>query len=410
MIVTAELIQNLGTQKFIPIVRQDTDKPTLPKFMGARFYINLSQESTYATEYDLLIRELHKVPAVPKPPLGKNPFAKQPSGAETPSVTSGTIPLKDLSVEGKEIISIYDTAIEIARQGDLVAWRRLVKEAQYNLPIPLQKWREERKLDDIRDENDLAPMMDEAVAIYAKLFVVSLAGIQSGRERFVDQRAVIDELASPPGWKRVGNDTIFSIPRGLIFAFQALYGATSLDTNQLELAIQLALTRITEREEAKHYPLIYNHGLIGWPPSLGRKVKTAWTWLVQAGERWPWIPHIFVKDEDYRVALHAYYMSLSILELALDIQAGHAEALAAGDLTLDVPVSFLHDEAMFNKAYQRLQRGNPKKLWETLGVSTDDMKKYWPVWAGASGRWLTSVYGLWAEVPTAYRAFFEDLP
>jgi hypothetical protein len=39
MIVTAELVQNLGTQKFIPVVRQDTDKPSLPEFnLGGRSF------------------------------------------------------------------------------------------------------------------------------------------------------------------------------------------------------------------------------------------------------------------------------------------------------------------------------------------------------------------------------------
>jgi len=409
MIVTAELIQNLGTQKFIPIIRQDTEKPILPKFMGARFYINLSQESTFAEGYDRLIRELHKVPAVPKPPLGKNPFAKQPSGVETPTDTDTSVPLKDLSIDGKEVSSIYDTALEIARQGDLVAWRRLVKEVRHNLPIPLQKWREERKLNDIRDEKDLPQIMDEAVAIYARLFAVSLAGIQSGREKFVDQRAVIDELASPPGWKGGVYAPIVRIPRGLVFAFQALYGATSLDTNQLELMVPLALMKIAERGEVKPYPLIYNHDVIGWPESLGHNCKSAWAWLVEAGKRWPWLPHVFADDEDYKVALHAYYMSLSILELAMDIQAGHGEALRAGSLRLDVPVCFLYDEAIFLRACQHLMRSNPKMLWESQGVSMADMKKFWPIWVGAAERWLPSVYGIWDEVPMAYRKFFEDL-
>src|SRR5262249_5004701 len=82
MIVTAELVENLGTQKFIPVIRQRGDKPILPKFLGARFYVNFSEGQNFDVEYENLLRELHKQPATSKPPLGKNPFAQQPSGKE----------------------------------------------------------------------------------------------------------------------------------------------------------------------------------------------------------------------------------------------------------------------------------------------------------------------------------------
>ncbi|NIM12247.1 MAG: TIR domain-containing protein [Candidatus Aminicenantes bacterium] len=42
MIVTAELVRDLGTQKFIPIIKQKSKEPTLPKFLGARLYIGLT--------------------------------------------------------------------------------------------------------------------------------------------------------------------------------------------------------------------------------------------------------------------------------------------------------------------------------------------------------------------------------
>jgi len=411
MIVTAELIQNLGTQKFIPIVRQGEGEHTLPAFMGARFYVNLGPGSDFEAQYDLLIRELHKEPIGPKPPLGKNPFAKQPSGTETPSAPSGVVPLADLLVDERDTIKIYDTALEVARQGDLVAWRRLIKLVRSKRAISLQSWREERKLDEIRDPSAMPPIMDEAVSLYVPIFEVSLAGIQSGRDKFRDQRAVIDELMSPRGWVSKGNSAVDSIPGGLVFAFQALYGAACLDTNQLEIAIQLGLTRIAYSDGRSPSNLIHMHGLIGWPPALGKNSRGAWDWLMKAAQRWPWLLPVFINEEDYQVALTAYYMALSILELALIIQAGEGDLLLKQDIiSLDVPPCFLYnDEVIFTKAYRHLLRSNPKVLWESLGISIDAMKKYWPIWVGASKTWVANVYDMWFEVPQIYSRFLEAI-
>ena len=103
MIVTGELIRDLGTSKFIPVVRQKigaSDDPILPKFMNTRFYVNLGTEKEFSEKFEELLRELHKVPKKRKPPIGKNPFAvesNQGSGnaASTPSIK--VTPIKNFS-------------------------------------------------------------------------------------------------------------------------------------------------------------------------------------------------------------------------------------------------------------------------------------------------------------------------
>lgn len=79
MIVTGELIRDLGSSKFIPIVRQKGKVPILPKSMSTRYYVNLSEGQNFNKQFDQLLRALHQVPANLKPPLGKNPFAKKTS-------------------------------------------------------------------------------------------------------------------------------------------------------------------------------------------------------------------------------------------------------------------------------------------------------------------------------------------
>jgi hypothetical protein len=46
MIVTAELIQNLGTKKFIPVIRASGDPP-VPTFLGYRLYIDFEDDAKY---------------------------------------------------------------------------------------------------------------------------------------------------------------------------------------------------------------------------------------------------------------------------------------------------------------------------------------------------------------------------
>ena len=69
MIVTAQLIQNLGTNKFIPVIRQASGEEKTPTFLATRMYIDLRDESQFETEFDKLLHELHQVPIVQKPHL-----------------------------------------------------------------------------------------------------------------------------------------------------------------------------------------------------------------------------------------------------------------------------------------------------------------------------------------------------
>ena len=87
LIVTAQLVQDLGTNKFIPIIRQASEKENMPVFLGPRFGIDFRDESQFDEKIKDLLHELHQVPKVQTPPLGKNPFARLPSGDEAAPFT-----------------------------------------------------------------------------------------------------------------------------------------------------------------------------------------------------------------------------------------------------------------------------------------------------------------------------------
>jgi hypothetical protein len=79
MIVTAELIENLGTKKFIPIIR-NSGKPPVPTFLGYRLYIDFEDDAKYPSSLETLLRELLNVSDPGKPPIGLSPFGASGAG------------------------------------------------------------------------------------------------------------------------------------------------------------------------------------------------------------------------------------------------------------------------------------------------------------------------------------------
>lgn len=73
LIVSGEMMRNLATAKFIPVVRQVQRPTQLPSYLATRFHVDLSDGPRYAEQLAALVRELHGV-RVPLPPLGPNPF------------------------------------------------------------------------------------------------------------------------------------------------------------------------------------------------------------------------------------------------------------------------------------------------------------------------------------------------
>jgi TIR domain-containing protein len=87
LIVTAELVQNIDTRKFIPVARNNAGEKRMPVFLGPRLYVDFGGDEKYAESLDHLLRELLGTPRSSKPPLGSNPF----SGVAQSSDTSAQI-------------------------------------------------------------------------------------------------------------------------------------------------------------------------------------------------------------------------------------------------------------------------------------------------------------------------------
>ncbi len=73
MIVTTEVARNLGTKKFIPVLRS-SQAENLPKFLGVRIYVDFRADEIDNAQYEILLRTLLGAPKHTKPPLGESPY------------------------------------------------------------------------------------------------------------------------------------------------------------------------------------------------------------------------------------------------------------------------------------------------------------------------------------------------
>jgi hypothetical protein len=89
MILTAQVLGNVTTDRIIPVIRGNETGNLVPIFLSSRIYIDFRDDTKYEERYSELIREIHGVKIRPRPALGKNPFDEQPQYA-TPTLSTRT--------------------------------------------------------------------------------------------------------------------------------------------------------------------------------------------------------------------------------------------------------------------------------------------------------------------------------
>ncbi len=393
MIVTAQLVQDLGTNKFIPVIRQASRQEKTPTFLGTRVYIDFRNDSQFESEVEKLIHELHRVPVVEKPPLGKNPFAKLPSGQEAPAVEGSDTQLPEIPTQVESAADAYAAAIKLARTGDMLGWRQLVKGIKPNVFRSLVQWRQnELEGQRPKSKEQLVKVVDKAVEIISPLISVALVGVESGREQFRDQKSILDDLLNIARWNRAGYIVWANIPSALGYVYHSLHGSLSLITNQLDLALGLAQAKIPIVDGVKSFPVWETGELMGYSESIsgarGGNSPEGWKYLVEAYERkWGWLVPIFGDELEYRTSLVAYYMALHIHELADIIASDQQDMLEANlnstsSFRFKVPLTFLSEQYDITQRAISLLRNQEEltKLWACLNVTREQMESSWEIW------------------------------
>lgn len=76
-ILTADLMDNLGSTRIIPVIINNQNSAVVPSFLRTKLYIDFRDPQAYEARYDELLREIHGTKAIVRPPLGRNPFRNE---------------------------------------------------------------------------------------------------------------------------------------------------------------------------------------------------------------------------------------------------------------------------------------------------------------------------------------------
>ena len=417
MIVTAQLIQNLGTNKFIPVIRQASGQMKTPVFLATRMYVDLRDGSQFESEFDKLIQELHQEPSIKKPPLGISPFTTHSSGQEKLPSEGLDTQLPEIPKQVESASHAYSAAVKLARAGDLYGWRQLVKQIKPNVFKSLVQWRR-NELDGQRPKNqEPIHVVDEVVDIISPLISVALAGVESGREQFRDQKSTLDDLLNVTAWNRYVYGDWRNLSFALGYVYHSLHGGLSLSTNQIDLALSLAQVKIPVADGTKYLPVWKRSQLRGYSESIsgsgGGDCVKSWNYISTAFERWEWLAPIFGDKLEYQSSLVAYYMALNIYELATIIASGQKNILNTdSNPYFHIPLTFASESCDINQLAISLLLRHPEslmELWTSLNVTLDQMKNAWRDWIRLCGLWLRDVYGPFFDDEVYHQHIFEGL-
>ena len=71
-IISAEIMDKIDTQKFIPLLKEGNNE-NIPKSLKGRMYIDMRDDSSFEYRLEELLRDIYKEPKNKKPPIGKKP-------------------------------------------------------------------------------------------------------------------------------------------------------------------------------------------------------------------------------------------------------------------------------------------------------------------------------------------------
>ena len=384
-IVTTELVANLGIDKFIPIIRQASGKKKAPTCLGARVYIDFTDESQFDEKFDELLRELYDVPVVEKPPLGEKPsFAKQ----EAPLPEGLDTQLPEIPEQVESASDAYAAAVKLIREGDEFGWRQFVKQIKPSVFKSLAQWWQHELEGKLPEGRERFEVVNKAVEIISPLISVILVGVESRREQFRDQKSILDDLLYSARWNRA--NVSVNLRHTLGYIYHSLHGSLSLSTNQLGLGLSLARVQIPDSYTTEDLHVWKRCELMGWSELFGRHCTKGWKYLVEAYDRWEWLAPIFGDELEYQTSLVAYYIALDIHELASTI------ALGQQGMFKDVPLNFISESRDINQRAISLLLRDPEaltELWTSLNVTREQMEKLISRdWIHSSEDWLRSVY------------------
>lgn len=391
MIVTGELVQDLGKAKFIPIVRQaGSTRPKLPSAVATRLYVDASNDDNFPEILEKILRELHKAPLLPKPTLGVNPFATDAVG---PLATTRSQMTKSLS--GSSTADVYIAARRLALADDVASWRNLVDMARAETQTHLGEWWAKYG-NSVPTSVELIKQSIEGISASESLVAIALAGVGSGRAKFSNQVAIFEDIVMPVGWQRSGFTVRTDLPDATGFIFQAIHGALCLHTSQLSTAINFVREEIKVSGSSERRPVHKIPQFMGWPGALAEDSRISWQAVLKMTDRWRWLEEVFGSAEGYQRALAAYCMALSVNEYGSALVENTEPSFKTPDqLHLEVPTHFASSQAPVRRGAFRLLTTDPCAvcdIWRSFGIDDKRASAHWDDWLNVLRHWHRRSY------------------
>ncbi len=388
MVVTGELVQDLGTRKFIPVIRQASQKPILPSCVSTRYFVDFSRDECFADSMDELARSIHGAPQFEKPPLGINPFTTAAASVENGATASS-------NSEGlSDPHHIYELALSYANSGNFAKWHELIHFEKNRAASEMLQWKVENQQRFPEVKKDLPSYFLPAVASHSRLFAAVFAAIDSTDDRFHNQLSLIDWIRNPKGWEQSGLTLLVALPELVLFVYQALLGALALSRQRPELAYNLAVTPIAERFSGEDaLPLFKKVEFMGWPNSLAHTCTLGWEFLQMSAKEWQWLWKLFGSEADVIAALVAYYLFLNTVDFISAAKAKKTEETELRELNSPLFLNQSNEDVRIRA--QSLYSGISNYIGEMLeenGIESEALPGLWNLWMQRCGAWVGSVY------------------
>jgi hypothetical protein len=419
MVVTGELVRDLGTNKFIPIVRQTSSPWALPRCVSTRFYVDLSEGAETDENFEMLLREIHDTPKLVKPPLGRNPFAAAAfEGPEAKVVKT------ELRLEFSDALTTpegaYSRALRIIQTDDRVAWRKLLLAAAEFGAQGLNRWRVERPdIPSMTDKDQSARFehVRAGVEPYAPMIACLAAAAESGKAGYADQLGWVEAILNPAGYEKGGTVYHATFPQTIFFVTQALVGGMLMLSGAGDTAYQLAVTKVPDQFQPREaLPLFSMTRFNGWPETLEHTCTVGWGFLNSLVSSWGWLQKAYGGERECRSGITAYYQLLSFLnflKLAKAEELDSAMERQLGKFPVTAPLCFcVGPEDIVTAGYKCFLKQAPilRKLLDTNKVDQVRFEMTWEKWMAVAGNWLAEVYrNFWPSIHTPQRNLPKDM-
>jgi len=112
-IISAEIMDKIDTQKFIPLLKEGNNE-NIPKSLKGRMYIDMRDDSSFEYRLEELLRDIYKEPKNKKPPIGKKPEYVENKNKERNIEIELSVLKEDISLNSILSGRFYDIHINIS--------------------------------------------------------------------------------------------------------------------------------------------------------------------------------------------------------------------------------------------------------------------------------------------------------